>query len=331
MGVTRNSQQTGYEPLSNSSDQRFSRTGYVAGLALFVAITLIAHVIPTGDQNDRVRRTIFDIGHVIGFAGFTALLATVMRRERCPPGLSATCAYVVAAILAFGLAVLSEAVQGLTGRDASTGDLLRDIGGISVGLLIAIAFALRPARRLGLILLGVIGLTVMLQNPIGVFVATATARLNSTHSFGFESPLERHLVESAAASVDVVAAPSHWQRSGNVLRVRPDGKRQRILFFGMPRDWSGYSALRFTVAADSPELRELVLRVDSSGSSNSCEAWFRKRVAVGTEPKEITISIDEIAREFALKGLDITDISHIRFLAWDAAGMAFYLDDLRLE
>lgn len=300
---------------------------------MLVAAIVAAHVVPLAEHDAFFRGAVFDVGHVLGFAFATMVLTALLRRATVARGLGAEVGYLSALSLMFVVAVLAEAAQYLTPRDTSFADLLRDVLGIAGGFAAVAALGAHSTSRIGLFAAGAACLLAGLLAPLGAIAARTTVWLDSSTEFGFETWRDRRLVARGSVAAEVVPAPTEWPTQGNVLRMIPNGEQdwEGFSFYGMPRDWSGYSSFSFVAAAADAEPHELVLHVDSSRTGTGPRQRYRSSFTVGTEPREIEISVAEIANRSARGPVDVTDVEAVKILAYDAAGLAFYFDDLRLR
>ena len=114
--------------------------------------------------------------------------------------------------------------------------------------------------------------------------------------------------------------------------MTPSGRVERggVSHHGMPRNWSTYSKLSFTIAAEKAELKTLTLIIKSSPTEQSGHSRFQSSFLVNTTPRQIAVVIDEIVGPtFGLSHPQ--DIEGINILAENSAGRAFYVDHLRLD
>jgi VanZ family protein len=311
---------------------RFSGATFTTVTALLIVLIVTIHLVPTGTGDAYVRGAFFDVAHVMGFAAVTALLIAAYRHKARTLGISEKYVYAGPLTSVLIIALVSEAAQFLTARHADLADFGRDVSGIVVGLIIAVAFQSRPSQRRALILIAIACLTASMYQPVRTLVARTIVWVVPSTCFGFERWFEKGLVASGTAALEIVPAPEYWPTSGKVLRVTPSGRVELdgVSHHGMPRNWSPYSKLSFTIAAEKAELKTLTLIIKSSPTEQSEHSFFQSSFLVNTTPRQIAFFIDEIVGpNFGLSHLQ--NIDGINILAENSAGQAFYVDDLRLD
>jgi len=299
----------------------------LAGLSLAFAAAFALHVVAADTAASRLRE-IFDAAHVLGFTCLAAVTLLVARRL----GLGPRPALVLSAAIVAAFAVVAESAQLLTARDASIGDLGRDAAGLCAGLALVCA-AGAPAMRWRLAGIAVLALAAGLFAPGRILVARGLALRSLPVLAGFERSLEAPFFSGSNASVERVPAPAGWPLGGQVARVTPaPGSRYPgIAFFDLPRDWRGYEALSFVVAAESGALRELSIRIHDTVHDNTFADRFNRVFAVGSAPERIRIELADVRAAPRGRPLDLARVEEIIVFAVGSAHGGFLIDDLRLE
>lgn len=304
---------------------------YMMVAATIAAVVLAAHLLPAGGGDAWLRGALFDVAHVVGFAAVAALASVAARHEAAARGISREALQTAVIVALLGLAAVSESAQYFTARDASIGDLLRDASGIVAGVLAALSLRRRGTGRAALLVLAAACLAAGLAGPAGKAVAVVVARLEPRGGASFSNAFADRLLERRNARIEFVSAPSGWS-GGSVVRVTPTSSDDAgFTYHGLPRDWSAYRALSFTVATERAAPNALMLRVEGSLIGRFRRRRSRLIVPVTTVPREISIPISEIAASSRPGAFDFENVYGVSVLATDAEDSAFLVGDFRLE
>jgi len=306
-------------------------------LIIILFITLALHVVPLGENDAWIRRAILDVLHLMGFLVVSVFVLLYFRARREALGLDVTqCYFLTLAVVGF-FAVLSEGAQLMTSRNASWGDIGRDIVGISSGLLIASGFVFSSRWRYVLFAVAITAVGLGIHQPLGVILAGIISQ-REPPVISFDNLLDTYRVEGASAELEIVTAPPQLATDDKVLRIRPNGRHfsEGVVFHGLTRDWSRFRALKFVAAAAEPGLTELDLRLTSSATENNKAGGVRIAISISTEPTDIVLPIEEIfrappRRPSHLGPLDLANITGLSVLSNTGTRAEFYLNDVRLE
>jgi|GEM_PF-3214738 len=301
--------------------------------AAILCFVIVAHVLPTRAGDSYIMSALFDVAHVVGFAALSALAAAYVLRDAAQRGRSRIVLLSVTGAIVLGLAALAEAVQLASSRDANVGDIVRDACGIAAGLLVAAGLhapRFRSAMLLGLAgLLGAAGL----ERPVGTLVAYAVARHGTDPTFGFDLPYQARLLVPRDASLTIEEAPLRWPHGGRVLRVVPNANAAvaGFTYHGLPSTWSGFTRLSFTIAAESPEPVDLLLRIEGPRVDRHRRRRSRIRVAVTSTPSEVSVPLATVAAVSSPEAFDYENVYGVSILATGGIKPTFIIDGFRLE
>ncbi len=230
---------------------------------------------------------------------------------------------------------ITEGLQSLTGRDASFGDILRDLLG---GMITLTWFhpssselsreALRAMRVLmaSFLFAAVVPLSIALCDE---WIARAQFPLLSD----FETPFEgSRWYRNDSTAVDRSVA-RHGKAS---LRVEMDTSPYSgasLVYF--PGDWTGYGFLRFAVFNPSPEEMKITCRIHDrkhEAGEQRYEDRFNKRIILRKGWNDLRIDLGEVARAPAGRSMNLGEICLVGLVAVNLPeARTIYVDDVRLE
>lgn len=264
---------------------------------------------------------LWDLGHIVFFG---AIAFSVQRYYR----LVLAWQWLLVAGLAFVVGGSIELIQGMTGRNASWGDMARNMTGIWLGL----AWGASDARYVRWHRLVATALLLPLSFP---FFQAATDRIVAARAFpqlaGFERPAELLYWHG---SISRVAAPG--DKNGYALKADFDtSKYSGVYFEHFPRDWSGYQTLAFEVYNPGDGMLPLVVRIHDALHAQSGRVYgdrFNRRLSAQPGWNYFRIELDDIAsapvkRQIQLDRIESFGIFVVRL----PQPQSIYLDNLRLE
>ena len=265
-------------------------------IVLVMAVVLVAgHLLPVQGRTYS-HGAWLNIGHILGF-GLAAWLLIVRPPVARWPWWS------WALLLAlFGLAL--ESAQVMTPRDASVSDWLRDLAGVAVGTMVALAGRGRVVRRVAFI-----GAAVAL----GVAAAYAPLRLVVSYE----------LRDLAFPVLDDLSGEWHYRLRpiDAALDVLDDAGERRLRvslgtserFTGVAwtdpvPDWRDYTTLVLAVAPADGEPIDLTLRIHDHDHNWDGDDRFRARITVPAEGATMTFPLDDVRRAPASRTMDMAAI-----------------------
>ncbi|MBT8080425.1 MAG: hypothetical protein KJO31_17735 [Gammaproteobacteria bacterium] len=274
--------------------------------------------------------------HGPGFA-LVALAAYLFLGDRLP-GLSR---YAVAAAIAMGIGLLSEASQIPGGRAAQLSDLGINALGIA-GALGTLALLDEQFRRhifgLRRMLLGG-GCALLLVYAIlpslmlaYAFVAQYRAMPQLvTFEHGWESAT---YLQAGSRMPARYAAPRQWPADGTTVAHAVEDGRWGILLALRPwPNWSGYSAVRFVAASatDRSYRVGVAIRETTDAADDPANRYYTT-IDVGPVPQDYSIDFAAVSGAAESRSFDF---SHVAAFVISAAspgdGVSLLIDDIRLE
>jgi hypothetical protein len=242
----------------------------IAGLAVLAVLLLF----PFEGQNTRFAGALEDAGHAPLFA--LVAWSALRWRRRGRAGTPLMSADILGALLiALVLAVSTEALQPLTGRDAAWNDLMNDASGAVAALCVSVALHARRARPQGIllwfaaILLASISTWPLVWSLMAyqhrAAVAPMLLDLNTSRGRYF---LQRNAarIESLNANAWLISPTGgDWPGLG-VIEVLPD--------------WRDYKTLVIDLTNPGTTPLQLLVRIDDHGQSENYSDRFNGRFSV---------------------------------------------------
>jgi hypothetical protein len=270
---------------------------------LLIAIVLAAVVFLPDPSDSRVLAHIHDLAHAPIF-GFVAVLML-----RALPGIALTskwsvaAQYAVAIAVSAGLGLATEIVQAFVGRDASWGDLQRDVLG-SVAFA-ALFTAVDPRvdraaiRRAGCI----VGIALMLFH-LFPFAKTTVAYKRRNESFPvlFEArdPTPDHFAGAMRSLIAYEPLPTAFASYPNeqALHVRFKSGPWLGMYVKEPYpDWRGYRALALDLTNASSQPLWMALHIQDRAHDQRYEDRFNKHFTLAPQTRTtLVIPLAEIER-----------------------------------
>ena len=306
---------------------------FAAGAAVVTVVVVVLHVAPLPLVRVTSLREILNVTHVLGFTVLSYWTVIILKDKRGWISSAEIRPFVAAAVLLSALAVLSEVAQGLTGRNPSIGDLIRDGLGITAGLCLVLLKGRRSILRICLVGVAVFAIGLGLYSPGRVILSRAIAAFRLPVLLSFDYGFESLLMEGSNASVERVPVPSEWPIAGFAALVTPaeQGANPGVTFYGLPKDWSEYRELNFVVAAVDSKLSRITIRVHDTEHNHNYSDRFNRAISIGTEPRRVRISLTEIQAAPSNRQLDLSSVDGIIIFEPGSSAGAFLLDDLKLQ
>ncbi|MBD3178120.1 MAG: hypothetical protein GF417_00190, partial [Candidatus Latescibacteria bacterium] len=242
--------------------------------------------------------------------------------------------WIVALAAAVVLGLATEVIQSFIGREFDRIDILRDLAGALVGLLLLTGVhggGSKLQKAAGHILIGIILLIVSVPLFLSMADELVAARQFPLLS-GFETPLEIDRWR-CDGSISVSGVVSRTGRSS--LRAELTTRRySRITMRYSLGDWRGYSSLTFSIYnPDSTEL-EVICRIHDQEHEELGSPYadrFHRRVKLERGWNDIRIPVEEIREAPAGRDIDLQSIDQLSFFSVSLPETRYiYLDDIRL-
>lgn len=298
---------------------------------VLAAICGAALFIPFRFENDTLFYILLlDAGHLPGFFALT------MFAHRFWPWDSPPCARrlrAASALTIFSIAV--EIIQPLTGRSASTTDLINGIAGILLAfiLLASADSKRRTAIRLALIPLGATCLAIAFLPAWRESAGMRWRAANFPLLADFETDAELRLWPASGDGTGADRSPAHPSHGQFSLQVKtaPSAIWPGVRLNAGGRDWSAYSALAFDIWNDGPEF-VVTVRVDDDFPHKEREDRFYRDFPLATGWNHIRIPLSEIESSPRARRLDLRAIRTVAFfIDTPKAAHTFHIDHVRLE
>ncbi|MEK0449328.1 MAG: hypothetical protein RL088_1596 [Verrucomicrobiota bacterium] len=294
----------------------------ICGAALFV---------PFHFENDTLFYILLlDAGHL---PGFFALTLFAHRFWPCDTPPCARRLRAASALTMFSVAV--EIIQPLTGRSASTTDLINGIAGILLAfiLLASADSKRRTAIRLMLIPLGAICLASAFLPAWHESAGMRWRMANFPLLADFETDAELRLWPASGDGTSADRSPAHPSHGQFSLQVKtaPSAIWPGVRLNAGGRDWSAYSTLAFDIWNDGPEF-VITARVDDDFPHKEREDRFYRDLQLAAGWNRIRIPLSEIEPSPRARRLDLRAIRTVAFFI-DApkAAHTIHIDHVRLE
>lgn len=299
-----------------------------APIAIGVLLTLAVIVFVDVPSSTRLAREIQDTAHAPAFALVAWLLVKALGTTGCASARSYVAAFAICILLAVG----TEILQYVVGRDASFIDIGRDILGTTAALCIHAAGGAGFRMRRGLWLLGVVAILLAFA-PLAWTTAAHIHRRNQFPVVAqFNSKLDLAYVQIRSAlppEITVVARGAE-----RALEVPLDGGAWSGVELEEPYpDWSGFGRLRMTLTNPTAEALALTLRIHDAHHDNEYEDRLNVPIELPAHATR-TFSVPTPQIENAPKGrrMDLRQIANLQiFSEQPVPGGSFLLERIWLE
>lgn len=283
-----------------------------------------------GDHSARSLQELWNLGHVAYFALFALGLNSC---SRCV-GLSSWqrfVACIVATVLVGGGIELCQLV--VPGRTASFTDVLRDVSGSMIALLLAGFKGAQPYFvRVARISSALVVLSLILFSPVTVMLDDVHRVLEFPVLADFERASELGRWESSQVEIARVTTPV---RSGGwSLRVElTTEKYSGLALVHFSRDWRGYDALCLSVYNPAEGL-QLHIRIHDRQHAlrQEYDNRFNRTVMLQKGWNDLRLDMYDILHGPKGRLMDLTQIMVLGLFVMDQRqNRVLYLDDVRLE
>jgi len=307
-----------------------------SGQAVFLLIacstgTLFLLFFNFGNTHSLLIDRILDFGHVPLFSVVTAMVLSVLDWKNWP--ITSLKNYTLAGFIAFTLALLTEALQQLTPeRSFQVGDIVNDLVGSVVFLLIAYQYKRNVRQKTRVVMSGIVCI-LLLSTSLPVL----TAFLDDLHarrvfpllsSFETSLELEKWKIEDRHER-----SVQHATNGKYSLRVDlTPGLYPGISFNQPSRDWQGFDTLAFDAFLEGTKILTLTVRINDLEHNDEYEDRYNMTFTLSPGPNRIMINLAEV--ECAPKGrkMDMGRISVLCIFSYKLNEQrTVYFDNFRLE
>jgi len=286
----------------------------------------------TGPEASRSVGDLWNMGHVALFILFVIILYTDWKSFKDRP---LPAQWALALILSAALAFSTELIQTLVERNFDLMDILRDLAGSVIGMMILGGIALADRKAEKYIRISVIGaLLVITSFPLVLSLADEyTASRQFPLLAGFETPLE---IERWWADGEIEVTRD-VQRSGRFsLRVQYTRKKySRLTMTYSLGDWSDYGALEFSFFNPDSTALEMICRIHDDEHRDHDNAYsdrFHRKLVLGPGWNRFVIPMADIRNAPSSRKMNLDRLEAISFFTVSLPEPRIvYLDDLLLS
>jgi len=294
---------------------RLSVLASITGLILLLAAVVLVRL--PGDT--LIAQTLQNELHIPGFLliGFlSGRIAERIIQQRLK-------ALMLAAIAALALAVISEWLQGFTGREISIDDLLRDSLGVLSGLLVYAGFSRLLAWR-WVLLLVVLLLARDLMATAGWFYAYWQRDRVFPVLLSCNNSWEQRFIGLHLAKLSFANGVCN-------LDFEP-GRYPGITLKEPYPDWRGMKRLILLLRSEAPAPIELVVRIHDRWHDNEYRDRFNRKFLVTSATQKLSIRIDDIRQAHDGRLMDMSAIRGLQiFVPESAREYRIQMADIFLE
>ena len=262
--------------------------------------------------------TLFDGGHAVGFAVSAWALERVLHRwtPRLSPGRRA----IAAALVACGLAVLTELVQFADPRrEPSVGDLLRDMAGIAAYLVLRhwpAGSRRRPGGRLAL----VATLAALTAFTFTQWVRAARAYRQRDAAFpvvvSFEAGGPDMFLTASSATIGPVQSSQQAATPEPTARlILEPGRYPGFSVDELSPDWRGFDRLVMGIQVAGQAPVDLMLRIHDGRHTGEERDRFNQLLRLHPGWQEIAIALRDVAAAPDGRRLDLADVRGVSIFA----------------
>ncbi len=297
---------------------------FAAAIALLM-LALLVPIPPVG----KVMNSVGDMLHAPLFAALAYVaFRTLHNRMKSSAFIAAVTCFACLGIFA----ALTELMQGLTDRTPSWQDLLADICGVAVGVLLAVAVeSPRRTTRVTLSIAAAAMFMLAIAEPVSVLIDTARQRSEMPVLASFERAGEIsrwNAKESSTARDKSHATSGSWS-----LRVDlHPGTYPGIALRHLPPNWSGHNEMMTDIWLAGSEPMKIVVKVTDRTHNNEHEDRFQRTVTLSPGANTIRIALADIATAPRHRSLDLHRVATLSFFAVKLTSpRTVYLDNVHLQ
>jgi len=302
---------------------------FYGGLLLLLTLLFVGGA---GDESTRLVKAIWNSGHLFLFVGLTlALLGVNSLKNK-----TSVQQLLLVTVLGLGAGVGIEFLQLLTGRYFELNDVLFDLSGAWLGLLLF--WVHRSQRR---IMALVKALPFMLLFIFVVFQPVFTAyrdEIAMKRDFpllaDFESDNELSRWRGNDARLSLQRKQIRHGQSALAIDFFP-GEYPGFALHELVGDWRGYKYLKFSLYNAQSSSMEIVLKIyDRQHPRNSYEYAdrFNRRIILQPGWNDVTVKLEDIHQAPGNRTMDMADIVNISlFLVNQKRPASMYFDYLYLS
>ena len=274
---------------------------------------------------------LWDLGHIIIWALGTHLLLVDLRLFYKK---SIAAQFILIALIAFSIGVLSEAMQLFNGRSADIYDLLKDTVGTAIGLF----FYNDRKTKLPIPLIKavqcIILVIVIIQSlPFMKAVADETiAHIQFPVLSNFETPFEADRWVTKGRE-SIVTDPVFERKKALKAELRPEKYAGFTLDY-FNGDWHDYHFLQFSIHNPEPDTLILNIRIDDKLHYQSGFVYsdrYNNSYPLSPGWNTIKITLEDIKKAPKTRDMDIRNIKNIMLFFIQPPGwITVYIDDVKL-
>jgi hypothetical protein len=215
----------------------------------------------------------------------------------------------VTAVVAIGMGVLSEAIQFLLPRDANLKDLVRNIVGITAGLLFcwAAVTSMRPVSRVLTIAIGIVLIAVPARPYLQAQAAYQYRASALPEIAVFSNPAASRFHEFSGVTA------TYSEDSIDVTFLAGIEDYPRFEITEVEPSWQDYSHLVADIVNLSPETLSLSFRVHDGHHSGAYADRFNAELELTPGRNRIAIPLINVRHAPANREMDMTDIHSVVF------------------
>lgn len=300
-------------------------------LAITIALTALLALMLTVPlpESRRELTALGDLAHGPAFAVFAVLVLRVFPRRLLRSDVQ-TVLTVWTLVVGFGC--LTEALQGLVGRNPSWRDVLANALGAGAGLLWA-ETGTTASRGLRAGILAACGfmLAVAVLGPSLVLTDACLQRIEMPQVASFERPLE--LSRWTARECRIGRVRGHATHGSWALRMdlQPGLYPGAALSCPLP-DWSRYEELVLDLELNIGPPLDLIVKITDAQHNGEYHDRFHRTVRLQGGKQQVCIALSEVAAAPRSREMDLRQISLLQlFTARLDSPRTLYLDNVRLR
>lgn len=259
------------------------------------------HVVPAPNST-RLARSLSDLSHApIFMVVALAILFTAKQIRRTPVALTRSNTW-ICAIAIIALSLVSEALQLLQpGRTVSVLDIIRNIAGGAIGLLLYAAFTKTPSlsstSRLKIVGLAALIFVSLSPPTVMTLAAYANQRQKWPVLMSVDSVLDRILVNAVDAKISHYPAEidsSGFDARGFLITTQAAASDSGLVIVDLPHNREDYTSLCLDIANPDERMLEINLRIGDEPTMFRSKVLREEKLSIA--PMTRTIECRSIAR-----------------------------------